>query len=44
MEPGDKVDGERISLTPQPQVSITVEDQSTGYVVAIVGGRGTKER
>ena len=43
MEPGDKVDGERISLTPQPQVSITVEDQSTGYVVAIVGGRGTKE-
>lgn len=43
MEEGDKVDGERISLTPQPQVSITVEDQSTGYVVAIVGGRGTKE-
>lgn len=43
MEEGDKVDGERISLTPQPQVSITVEDQSTGYVVAMVGGRGTKE-
>ena len=43
MEEGDKVDGERISLVPQPQVSITVEDQSTGYVVAIVGGRGTKE-
>lgn len=43
MEEGDKVDGERVSLTPQPQVSITVEDQSTGYVVAIVGGRGTKE-
>lgn len=43
MEPGDKVDGERISLTPQPQVSITVEDQTTGHVVAIVGGRGTKE-
>lgn len=43
MEEGDKVDGERISLTPQPQVSITVEDQSTGYVVALVGGRGTKE-
>ena len=43
MEEGDKVEGERVTLTPQPQVSITVEDQSTGYVVAIVGGRGTKE-
>ncbi len=43
MEEGDTVDGERISLTPQPQVSITVEDQSTGYIVAMVGGRGTKE-
>lgn len=43
MEEDDKVDGERITLTPQPQVSITIEDQSTGYVVAMVGGRGTKE-
>ncbi len=42
MEDGDTVAGESISLTPQPQVSITVEDQSTGYVVAIVGGRGEK--
>lgn len=43
MADGDKVDGERISLTPQPQVSLTVEDQSTGYIVAMVGGRGAKE-
>lgn len=43
MQEGDSVEGERITLTPQPQVSITVEDQATGYVVAMVGGRGTKE-
>ncbi|MDE6221173.1 MAG: transglycosylase domain-containing protein [Lachnospiraceae bacterium] len=43
MAEGDKVESERITLTPQPQVSITVEDQSTGYIVALVGGRGTKE-
>lgn len=40
---GDEVYAETISLVPQPQVSLTVEDQSTGYVVALVGGRGTKE-
>lgn len=40
---GDEVFDENISLTPQPQVSLTVEDQSTGYVVAMVGGRGPKE-
>ena len=40
---GDAVFDEKISLTPQPQVSLTVEDQSTGYVVAMVGGRGPKE-
>ena len=39
---GDTVEGESISLTPQPQVSLTVEDHSTGYVVALVGGRGSK--
>ncbi|MBQ8527850.1 MAG: PBP1A family penicillin-binding protein [Lachnospiraceae bacterium] len=39
---GDKVHDESINLTPQPQVSITVQDQSTGHVVAMVGGRGTK--
>lgn len=40
---GGEVEGESISLTPQPQVSLTIEDQTTGYVVAMVGGRGTKE-
>jgi penicillin-binding protein 1A len=43
MEEGDTVESEKVTLTPQPQVSITVEDQSTGYIVAMVGGRGTKE-
>ncbi len=39
----DEVFDESITLVPQPQVSITVADQHTGYVVAMVGGRGTKE-
>lgn len=39
---GEKVYAEKVTLTPQPQVSITVEDQSTGYISAMVGGRGTK--
>lgn len=39
---GDEVFAETVSLTPQPQVSIVVEDQSTGYVVAMEGGRGAK--
>ena len=42
MGPNDEVIGESISLTPQPQVSLVVMDQHTGYVVAMVGGRGTK--
>lgn len=41
--PGEAVYSESVTLTPQPQVSITVEDQHTGYVVAMVGGRGPKE-
>ncbi len=40
---GDTILGERISLVPQPQASVVVIDQSTGYVKAIVGGRGSKE-
>ncbi len=42
-EYGGEVFAETVSLTPQPQVSLTIEDHSTGYVVAMVGGRGTKE-
>lgn len=42
MSPGDEVLGENVSLTPQPQVSLVVEDQSTGCIVAMVGGRGAK--
>ncbi len=40
---GDSVLAENITLTPQPQVSLVVEDHSTGAIVAMVGGRGTKE-
>nr|MCR5126459.1 transglycosylase domain-containing protein [Lachnospiraceae bacterium] len=40
---GDEVIAESVTLTPQPQVSLTVEDQHTGYVVAMIGGRGAKE-
>ncbi|WP_081679500.1 transglycosylase domain-containing protein [Butyrivibrio sp. XPD2002] len=36
------VEGETINLTPQPQVSLTIEDHQQGYVVAMVGGRGSK--
>ena len=34
---------ERISMTPQPQIAMVVCDPKTGYVLAIVGGRGAKE-
>ncbi len=40
---GDEVFDESITLSPQPQVSLTIEDQHTGYVLAMVGGRGPKE-
>lgn len=39
---GDEVFAENINLTPQPQVSLVVEDQKTGCIVAMVGGRGAK--
>lgn len=38
----DKIDGEVINFTPQPQVSFVLEDQYTGQVKALIGGRGTK--
>ena len=41
-EEDDVVTGERISLIPQPQASMMVMDQETGFVRAIVGGRGKK--
>ena len=43
LQDGDEVLAEKISMTPQPQISMTIEDQSTGNVVALVGGRGAKE-
>ena len=33
---------ESVNLAPQPEISLTVEDQSTGHVLAMVGGRGDK--
>ena len=42
MQEGDEIYGENITFTPQPQVSIVIEDQKTGHIVAMVGGRGKK--
>lgn len=39
---GDTYD-ERITISPQPQASVTLMDQSTGQIKAMVGGRGAKE-
>lgn len=38
----DRIDGEVITFTPQPQVSFVLMDQYTGQVNALIGGRGTK--
>lgn len=40
---GDTVLGEHAYIVPQPQASCVIIDQNTGYVKAIVGGRGKKE-
>lgn len=40
---GSTIVAERLSFAAQPQSSMVVMDQHTGYVKAIVGGRGKKE-
>ena len=39
---GSTVVAERVSFAPQPQSSMSIIDQHTGYVKAIIGGRGEK--
>ena len=39
---GSTVVAERVNFIPQPQSAMTVIDQHTGYVKAIIGGRGEK--
>ena len=45
MEPGDTIAaaGETVTFTLQPQAAMTIIDQSTGHVAAMVGGRGDKK-
>lgn len=43
LKEGDTVIGEHAYIVPQPQASCVIIDQSTGFVKAIVGGRGKKE-
>ena len=42
LEDGQRIVAERTSFSPQPQTSMVILDQSTGYVKALVGGRGEK--
>ena len=44
LEDGDTIPegGETVSYTLQPQAAMTLIDQSTGEVKALVGGRGEK--
>ncbi len=42
LQGGGTVIGENVTYTLQPQVSMTVIDQKTGQVKALVGGRGEK--
>ncbi len=34
---------ESITMTPQPQSAMVIEEQNTGHIVAMIGGRGAKE-
>ena len=40
---GSTVVAERVNFIPQPQSAMTVIDQHTGYVKAIIGGRGRRQ-
>ena len=44
LNPGDEIveNSEYVTITLQPQVALTLMDQSTGEVKAMVGGRGDK--
>ncbi len=42
LQEGDVILGEKVTMTIQPQSSFVVMDQHTGYVSAIIGGRGEK--
>lgn len=42
LKDGDKIIGERLTTTLQPQTSFVLLEQKTGYVKAISGGRGAK--
>lgn len=41
---GDSFESEEFEVRIQPQVSFVIMDQKTGYIKAIVGGRGEKTR
>lgn len=42
LKDGGIILGENVTFTVQPQASVTIIDQSTGQVKALVGGRGEK--
>ena len=43
VDEGDVILGEKTSMVIQPQSSFVIMEQNTGYVSAIIGGRGEKE-
>ena len=42
VDTGDTIVAERTNFSPQPQSSMSIIDQHTGFVKAIIGGRGEK--